>query len=134
MTVTGTTGGGEKISQTFEITKGTRNATLPVLWARTKVKELGDFASLTNRDVERKEVTRLGLKYQLLTPFTSFVAVSQEVRVSEGETVAITQAKPLPQGVSNSAKGKSSGSVPEPSASLLLLLVGILTLTLRIRN
>ncbi|MFT6861894.1 MAG: Ca-activated chloride channel family protein [Akkermansiaceae bacterium] len=136
VTVTGTTGGGEKISQTFEIIKGTKNATLPTLWARAKVKELGDFASLTNRDSERKEVTRLGLKYQLLTPFTSFVAVSQEVRVRKKEAVAVavTQGKPLPQGVASSAKGNSSGSVPEPSSSLLLLLVGALTVTLRIRN
>lgn len=137
VTVTGTTGGGEKLSQTFEISRDATNTSLPVLWARTKVRELADFASLTNRDSEKKEVTELGLKYHLLTPFTSFVAVAPEIRPDQGDAIAITQAKPLPQGVSQGAKtssSSSSGSVPEPSSSMLLLLVGALTMTLRIRN
>lgn len=135
--MTGTTGNGEKISQSFELSDSTAQPALPTLWARTKVKELADFAKLTGRDTVKKEVTELGLKYQLLTPFTSFVAVAEEVRKTTSDSYAIKQAKPLPHGVSNSAKSKgsgSSGSVPEPSSGLLLLLVGAITLTLRVRS
>lgn len=134
ITITGTTGGGQKISETFEIAAASTNPALPVLWGRTKVRELADFASLVDRESERQEVTALGLKYQLVTPFTSFVAVAPETRKITGTSVAVTQAKPLPKGVSSSATTGSSGSVPEPSSSLLLILVGAMSLTLRIRN
>ncbi|MEN8774514.1 MAG: VIT and VWA domain-containing protein [Akkermansiaceae bacterium] len=137
ITITGTAGNGEKITQNFKIPESFDQPSLPTLWARTKVKELSDFAQLTGRDSEKKEVTELGLKYQLLTPFTSFVAIAEEVRKTTNKSIAVTQAKPMPQGVSNSAKtpsSGSSGSVPEPSSGLLILLVGALTLSLRIRS
>ncbi|MEN8865247.1 MAG: VIT and VWA domain-containing protein [Akkermansiaceae bacterium] len=137
ITITGTAGNGEKITQNFKIPESFDQPSLPTLWARTKVKELSDFAQLTGRDSEKKEVTELGLKYQLLTPFTSFVAIAEEVRKTKNKSIAVTQAKPMPQGVSNSAKSPSSGSsgsVPEPSSGLLILLVGALTLSLRIRS
>ena len=135
--MTGTAGNGEKVTRSFEIHESSAQAALPILWARSKIRELSDFAQLTGRDAEKKEVTELGLKYQLLTPFTSFVAVADEIREINSQSHAVKQAKPLPQGVSNSAKGSgssSSGSVPEPSSGLLLLLVGALTLSLRIRS
>ena len=135
--MTGTTGNGEKLTQSFEIQKSSSHPSLPTLWARTKVKELSDFAQLTNRGTEKKQVTELGLKHHLLTPFTSFVAVTEEIRETEGKSILVKQAKPLPLGVSNSAKVEGSGSsnnIPEPSSGLLILLVGALTLSLRIRS
>ena len=135
--MTGTTGNGEKLTQSFEIQNSSTHPSLPTLWARTKVKELSDFAQLTDRDTEKKQVTELGLKHHLLTPFTSFVAVTEEIRETEGKSILVKQAKPLPLGVSNSAKVEGSGSsnnIPEPSSGLLILLVGALTLSLRIRN
>lgn len=135
ITMTGTTGNGQKISQSFTITPKETNPSLPVLWARAKVRELSDFATLTERESETAEVTKLGLKYQLLTPFTSFVAVAPKARENKADSFAIKQAQPLPQGVSKSAKaGGSSGSVPEPASGLLVMLVGLLSLTLRVRN
>ncbi|MDB4423815.1 VIT domain-containing protein [Akkermansiaceae bacterium] len=135
--MTGTTGNGERITQRFEIQNSSIHPSLPTLWARIKVKELSDFAQLTDRDTEKKQVTEIGLKYQLLTPFTSFVAITEEIRETEGKSMLVKQAKPLPLGVSNSAKVKGNGSpndIPEPSSGLLILLVGALTLSFRIRN
>lgn len=135
--MTGTAGNGKKITQSFEIQNSSVQPSLPALWARTKVKELSDFAQLTDRDTEKNKVTELGLKYQLLTPFTSFVAIAEEVRKTEGRSVTVKQVKPLPQGVSNTAKVKGSGSsntVPEPSSGLFIIFVGALTLSLRIRS
>jgi Ca-activated chloride channel family protein len=134
ITMSGTTGDGQKITQTFELNPESKQDSLPVLWARAKVRELADFAVLTDRESAKKEVTALGLKYELLTPFTSFVAVAPESREDQSESLAITQAQPLPKGVSQSAKsGGSSGSVPEPSSSLLVIMVALLTVNLRIR-
>jgi Ca-activated chloride channel family protein len=52
-----------------------------------------------------KEITSLGLTYNLLTAYTSFVAIDDRVRTEGGETVTIKQPLPLPQGVSDYAVG-----------------------------
>ncbi len=68
------------------------NEALRYLWARNKIKYLSDYAGFyedTNDYVEdesdiyfsksnKEEITRLGLKYNLLTAFTSFLAVDQK--------------------------------------------------------
>jgi len=53
-----------------------------------------------------KEVTALGLKYSLMTPYTSFVAVDQ-VKRADGQLVTVKQPLPLPEGVSDLAIGES---------------------------
>jgi Ca-activated chloride channel homolog len=50
-------------------------------------------------------VTDLGLRYGLLTAYTSFVAVDSQVRGSDERSVTVEQPLPLPQGVSNLAVG-----------------------------
>ncbi len=133
ITLTGTTGSGRKVRKSMKITPDQKNSTLPTLHARAKVRELADFASVTGQKSVKKEVIQLGLKYHLLTPFTSFVAVSEEPRQHKNGSVPVTQAQPLPHGVSNSATS-SSGSVPEPATSLLMVIVGLFAVTLRIRS
>ena len=91
------------------------NAALRFLWARQRIMNLVDFASLkgSNNDVV-KEVTALGLKYSLMTPYTSFVAVDKLKR-ADGQLVTVKQPLPLPQGVSNLAVGEGApgwGGVP----------------------
>ncbi len=131
-----TQGDGTTLTRRFEIIPAERNPSLPVLWARERVKSLADYASLTKKSSIVDEVTQLGLKYQLLTPFTSFVAILEEPRKDLGMAKQVTQAKPLPLGVSQKAQfgGVTAGSVPEPSASLLLLLGAGLLASLRIRS
>jgi len=50
-------------------------------------------------------VTDLGLAYNLLTAYTSFVAVDTEVRNKSGQVSTVKQPLPLPQGVSDYAVG-----------------------------
>jgi Ca-activated chloride channel homolog len=52
-------------------------------------------------------VTRLGLTYSLMTPFTSFVAVDQ-VKRADGRVETVKQPLPLPEGVSDLAVGGAS--------------------------
>jgi Ca-activated chloride channel family protein len=85
-----------------------RNAALRYLWARHRIALLSDYNKLRPRDERVKEVTELGLAYNLLTAYTSFVAVDSEVRNTTGESTTIKQPLPLPQGVSDYAVGKMS--------------------------
>ena len=92
------------------------NAALRYLWARHRVGLLSDYNRLTKQDVRVKEVTALGLAYNLLTPYTSFVAIDTRVRVQDGKPVTVTQALPLPQGVSDYAVGRR-GTALQKTAS-----------------
>lgn len=48
---------------------------LRYLWARNQIKLLGDYENLSYKNDHEEEITQLGLKYNLLTDYTSFVAV-----------------------------------------------------------
>jgi hypothetical protein len=86
--------------------KDKRNAALKYLWAREKIRNLADFNGYGMSKEDKQEVTRLGLKYNLLTSFTSFVAVEKErINVEAGKLRTVKQPLPLPQGVENSALG-----------------------------
>jgi len=83
------------------------NSALRYLWARHRIALLSDYNRLNNQDERIKEVTNLGLTYNLLTAYTSFVAVDTQVRVQDGQAVTVKQALPLPQGVSDYAVGEN---------------------------
>ena len=52
-----------------------------------------------------KEITSLGLKYSLLTKYTSFIAVLEKVRNTNGAADDVQQPLPLPVGVNDLAVG-----------------------------
>lgn len=84
------------------------NEALKYLWAREKIARLSDYGKLGVSVA--KDVTALGLKYHLMTEYTSFVAVDKVVRKT-GEVVTVKQPLPLPEGVSDLAvaDGKQMG-------------------------
>ncbi|MFC2130754.1 TonB family protein [Bacteroidota bacterium] len=86
---------------------GTRvnNDALKYLWARNKIAIINDYASLMEKETFKKEVIDLGLKYNLLTDYTSFVAVDYISRNNGDSIVTVKQALPLPEGVSDYAVG-----------------------------
>ena len=90
-----------------EAKAGPENAALRLLWARQRIMNLVDFSRFDRENQEVvKEVTALGLKYSLMTPYTSFVAVDQ-VKRADGQVVTVKQPLPLPEGVSDLAIGES---------------------------
>ena len=102
------------------------------LWARSRIAELSDYGA-RNPDADRiKDITSLGLKYSLLTQYTSFIAVREAVTNPFGTAKNVDQPSPLPLGVSDLAVGgdTESGSEPElvwlVTASLLIALIMIL--------
>ena len=91
------------------------NAALRFLWARQRIMGLVDFSNFDrgNKDLE-KQVIALGLKYSLMSPFTSFVAVDK-VKRADGQLVTVKQPLPLPEGVSDLAIGGSAPGTPMAS-------------------
>lgn len=103
-----------------EAKSGPDNAALRLLWARQRLMALADFSQVdhANKDLE-KQATALSLKYSLLSPFTSFVAVDK-VKRADGQLVTVKQPLPLPEGVSDLAvggvaPGSPMASLPPPS-------------------
>lgn len=97
------------------------NSALKYLWARSRIADLSDFA--TPGEEQEKQITALGLKYNLLTQYTSFIAVHNVVRNASADARDVDVPLPMPQGVEDSAMG-GVGVGPEPG--LLWLLVGML--------
>jgi len=99
------------------------------LWARGRIQQLSDQEALEGGSARRDEITALGLRYSLLTQYTSFIAVDRVVRTGEA-AVPVDTPLPLPQGVSKQAIGPAVGvavpSTPEPAAWLALLVVAVL--------
>lgn len=105
---------------------------LPQLWARARIATLGDDRKITDDPDTVKAITELGLKYSLLTDFTSFIAVDRVVRNASGPLVGVDQPLPLPSGVSELAVGEVP-STPEPEFAALLGLAGGLAWWMRRR-
>ena len=106
------------------------NRALRYLWARSLIAELSDYGASNVSDDRAKEITSLGLKYNLLTRYTSFIAVREVVSNTLEPAKDINQPLPLPIRVSDMAVGDTeTGSEPE----LMWLMVGsVLLITMMI--
>jgi Ca-activated chloride channel family protein len=130
------------VRQTMEVNtnKGTDTAALRQLWARHRIASLSDQEALEGGSAYTKAITDLGLQYNLLTQYTSFLAVDEVVRnLNPTDTAAVNQPSPLPQGVENSALGAEVPSTPEPAtwgamAVTLSVLAMLTTRRRRARN
>ena len=101
------------------------NTALGYLWARTKVDMLMSygFSSEGEQAPVKDEIINVGLKYSMMTPYTSFVAVIDKVRNTDMAGKDVNQPLPLPRHVSNLAVGYTVGAEPGlvPLAAGLLI-------------
>jgi Ca-activated chloride channel family protein len=81
---------------------------------------LSDYNKLRTSGARTDEVTKLGIDYNLLTAYTSFVAVDTEIRNTGDKPTTVTQPLPLPQGVSDYAVGGSM-KLYAPAAAMQML-------------
>ncbi len=79
---------------------------LKYLWAREKLSLLSDYNSIGYNENKKNEIITLGLKYNLLTQYTSFIAIDSVVSNLNGKQETIVQPNPMPQGVSDYAIGE----------------------------
>ncbi len=102
--------GKKLVKQTINVGQNTadaQNSALRYLWAREKLRYLDDFAGEESEDsIQIKQVVDIGLKYNLLTAHTSFIAVDETpVYDKNGKIITVKQPSPLPEGVENMAVG-----------------------------
>jgi len=128
MTVTGQSGK-NIFSQTFniaDIAPSHKNSALRQLWARKKLTNLSDFNTQYGGTDNKEEIVNLGIKYNLLTAHTSFIAVYEVARNPEAISQDVTQPLPLPSGVSNFTVGGGMQNTPEPEFYLLLTMATLI--------
>ncbi|WP_445263605.1 VIT and vWA domain-containing protein [Ramlibacter sp. PS4R-6] len=112
-------------------------AALRHLWARHRIQSLSDQEAQEGGDRQRAEITQLGLRYGLLTQYTSFLAVDKVVRNPvPSDAVGVDQPSPMPQGVSNLAVGATVPGTPEPATwgAILVTLSVLAMLARRLRR
>lgn len=112
ITIEGKTGG-KPYRQSFNLfgmKADDKNAAIRYLWARERIKLLDynntryGWSNYSRNDEKiKREITSLGLKYGLMTAYTSFIAVDDEKIKNPGELVPVNQPLPMPQDVSNYA-------------------------------
>jgi Ca-activated chloride channel family protein len=96
------------------------NSALRALWARKWVAVLEDEFHMGGGKPVEDAITDLGLFYNLLTPFTSFVAIDSEVVNRDGKSETVRQPLPMPEGVSNYAVAEGQmrmASAPQGSVN-----------------
>ncbi|ODR33009.1 VIT and vWA domain-containing protein [Eisenbergiella tayi] len=124
--ITGKTGGrdyAEDIPVSAAIPLEANNI-IQYLWARTRVERLTDYGMTEDLQANaKKEVTELGLRYSMMTPYTSFIAVTEKVRNTEGKSTDVKQPLPIPMNVSEWAIGNGYTVGSEPGSLLLVLLI-----------
>ncbi|MEM9538824.1 MAG: VIT domain-containing protein [Cyanobacteria bacterium P01_E01_bin.42] len=139
--VMGMTAGGRRFSRTVDVNfDEDGNLAIAQLWGRARIKEL--MLKMTGGETRSgvEAVTNTALAYRLLSQYTAFVAVSQEVRVDpDGTRRTVDVPVELPEGVSyegifgdtdeeadlglqtginrpSSAPSRSRRTIPSPSA------------------
>lgn len=90
------------------------NDVLATLWARRKIEDLtsADFQGLQRgvmRDDLKQQITKLGIDFRLMTPFTSFVAVEEKVVTEGGVSRRVEVPVDMPEGVSYTGVFGASG-------------------------
>jgi Ca-activated chloride channel family protein len=104
------------------------------LWARSRIGELSDYGSRSLQAEQVSAITALGLKYSLLTQYTSFIAVREVVTNPLGTAKDVNQPLPLPLGVSDLAVGDDTEAGSEPELIWLLAASALIALGMLYRS
>jgi Ca-activated chloride channel family protein len=96
---------GRRWKQTLEVElpdEEPANPGLPILWARKQIETWSDLLAIgvLQEDEAKEQITKLGLRYSLMSAYTSFVAIDSEVRNPGGEGQTVSVPVPLPDQVS----------------------------------
>ncbi len=102
--------GKKKFKHEYQVAEGKlskKNKALRYLWARKKIAELDDYGNLFYEDV-KQEVIDLGIRYNLMSKYTSFVAVDEQRVNDNGKLKSVQQPLPLPLHVGSAAIGAAA--------------------------
>ncbi|BAY75764.1 hypothetical protein NIES25_22110 [Nostoc linckia NIES-25] len=103
--ISGIAAGGKHYEKTFHLTfEETGNIAVAQLWGRACIKDLMNQMVSYETKAGVEAVTETALTYQLLSQYTAFVAVSDDVRVEPGsEYVSMQMPVEMPEAVSYEA-------------------------------
>ncbi|HEY9669711.1 MAG TPA: VIT domain-containing protein, partial [Coleofasciculaceae cyanobacterium] len=132
--ITGIAAGGKRYEKTVPIEfDGGGNDAIANLWGRARIKALMSqmFGGETASGV--KAVTDTALAYRLLSNYTAFVAITEEVRVDpKGKRLKVQVPVETPEGMQAGTTPDAVGAVPEPS-QILANLVALVLLAMYFR-
>ena len=120
LVVTGTVAGGAPYRKVLDVGFGqvNGNGAIAQQWGRSRIKSLMNEMYGQETSAGIAAVTDTALNYNLLSNYTAFVAVSEEVRVNPNSGVSEVVPIETPEGMTSSAgysTGTPSAAVPEPS-------------------
>ena len=132
ITLSGVTGDGT-YARSFDASRlrAHGDPVLAHLWARTRIRNLSDKALSGNGEEIKAEITALGLRYSLLTRYTSFIAVDRIVRNPNASGRDVEQPLPLPQGVEGSSVGQAVQVASEPELWIILSILAAMLMLVR---
>ena len=135
ITISGKSGSQDYLQEipVTNVTVDMESEAIRYLWARTHLDRIAGYGSVRNDDSVKEEIVNLGLEYNMVTPYTSFVAVVETIRNTSGESTDVDQALPLPDRVSNLAVGGEYTAYSEPELLLLILPVAAAVIAKRKR-
>jgi Ca-activated chloride channel family protein len=126
--ITGIAAGGKRYEKSLPIDfEGGGNEAIAQLWGRARIKNLMNqmFGGETASGV--KAVTDTALAYRLLSQYTAFVAVTEEVRVDpNGKRKRVQVPLETPEGMKAKTTSGADATVPEPGQILGNLLALVL--------
>ncbi|MGK7915303.1 MAG: hypothetical protein AB4038_07100, partial [Prochloraceae cyanobacterium] len=118
--ISGTVAGGKSYEKILNVNfdQVSGNSAIAQLWGRAKIKDLSNQMHWGKTPEKIEAVTNTALAYRLLSDYTSFVAVTEEVRVdpqdgSLKEEVAVQ----LPDGMNPKAVSPAKTSLSKPQIS-----------------
>jgi Ca-activated chloride channel homolog len=127
--ITGIAAGGKRYEKSLPIEfEGGGNDAIAQLWGRARIKELMSQMFQGETESGVKAVTDTALAYRLMSQYTAFVAVTEEVRVDpKGKRLKVQVPVETPEGMQADATAGEYASVPEPSQIVgnLLALMGM---------
>jgi Ca-activated chloride channel family protein len=118
--VSGIAAGGKRYENTFHLNfDETGNPAIAQLWGRARIKDLTKQMVSYDTKAGVEAVTETALTYQLLSQYTAFVAVSEDVRVdSEGEKITVQVPVEMPEGVSYEGIFGEADAASPPAAPM----------------
>jgi Ca-activated chloride channel family protein len=102
LSITGSAAGGNHYEKTFNLRfEETGNPAIAQLWGRSRIKDLTKEMVGVETKAGVEAVTDTALTYQLLSQYTAFVAVSDDVRVNpQDASLSMQVPVEMPEGVS----------------------------------
>jgi Ca-activated chloride channel homolog len=100
--ITGTVTGGKRYEQEFHLRfESEGNCAIAQLWGRARIKDLMNQMWHCEKKTQVEAIIKTALTYQILAPYTAFVAVSEQIRTDpQGKGICVSVPVEVPEGVS----------------------------------